>query len=130
MKTGMANLSSSMGPRAMPPRKAGRFGRARIVGGSGEGEADGGRRLRQGPFDRFESAYDGGQAAIQVVGLGGNAQPLDQGLAAAPRAELQIGATGVERHHDAAVVIKWNRHVRGAGTRACRVETRLDTRSR
>src|ERR1035441_10633381 len=82
---------------------------ARIVGGPWEGEADGGRRLRQCSLDAFESAHDGGQAAIQVVRLGGNAQPLDQGLAAAQRAELQIGAAGIERHHDAAVVIKWHK---------------------
>ena len=72
-----------------------------IIRRSWEREADGHGRLGALLFDAREAFDDVGQAAVQVVAVGGQGDCFGHGLMAAHGGKAEVGAAGVEGHDDA-----------------------------
>ena len=77
----------------------------RIVCWSGESKADGHGLFGQRLDGMFEAGREVGQALVEVAGLGGELDGLGHGAVALEGVEAEMGASGVEGHHNPAVVV-------------------------
>ena len=98
-------------PERREVRKEASDDSVRIVGGSGEAEADGGRfLLAKFLFDLTESLDHRAEAAVKVVGVGRKCDWFAAELTTLHRAEDHVGAAGVKGHNNSAV-ISYIRHI-------------------
>ena len=82
-----------------------------IVGRPGKGETDRHGRLRAMGLDLRETMDDVRQAAVELIGLGGDVDRVEKELIAADGGELEARAAGVQRHDNAGVVRSVHGHV-------------------
>ena len=98
-------------PERREVRKEASDDSVRIVGGSGEAEADGDWfLLSKFLLYLFESCDHRAEAAVKVVGVGRKCDWFAAELSAFHRAEDHVGAAGVEGHNNSAV-ISYIRHI-------------------
>ena len=73
----------------------------RVIAGTREREADGDRFFYQGVPDLSKSIHEGAEACIEIVSVRRDGERVDGGQAASYSGELEVRATGIERHDDA-----------------------------